>query len=374
MLTIADVIPVCRLLPLFLCCLMACADDEPKISPFAKASNIEIAGNSTTDVWGYQDAGKEYAIVGDLSAASANFSIVDVSDPANPELASSTLYPAFDMKAWRHYLYIVNGARDSTTQDEGVIFDIRDPFHPVAVGNFPSCHNIFIDDRGYLYSSGRNDFINSEQLTFGISIYDLNNNPMQPELVWTSDLPPSHDMTVTGDRMYDFHGTLGTLIFDVSNRSAPVLLSTIDPPVETFDHSGWPTEDGRYLFITNEFAATEGLEITVLEGPDITIWNITDPAEPILVAEIHDDLSRVHNLYIIDNLAYVSYYSAGFKIFDVADPVNPELIYQFDTNQQIEADSNDGFNGAFGVYPFTPSGNVYVSDINFDLFIFTPPN
>lgn len=364
-----------NILLLFLCFLVACSDEEaPEIPPFEKASRIEIPGNSTTDVWGYQDAGKEYAIVGDLSAVDPNFSIVDVSDPNTPQLVSSTLYPAFDMKVWRNFLYVVDGARDSGPEDEGAIFDISDPSNPVTIGNFPSCHNIFIDDRGYLYLSGRNEFINSEAQTFGISIYNLNNTPAQPELVWTSDLTPSHDMAVIGDRMYDFHKTQGTLIFDVSDRSAPVLLSTIDPPIRTFDHSGWPTEDGRYLFITNEFAATQGLEISVLEGPDITIWNITDPSEPVLVAEIHDDLSRVHNLYIINQLAYVSYYSAGFKVFDVSDPVEPELVYTFDTNEPLEAGSEDGFNGAFGVYPFTPSGTVYVSDINFDLFVFTPGN
>lgn len=351
---------------------MGCDDDDiikEDLPPFEMVSNTEISGNFTTDVWGYQTSGKEYAIVGDISHGLANFSIVDVTNPNNPIEVSSTSYTAFDMKVWQNFLYVVDGARDKTAEDEGAIYDISDPSNPVAVGSFPSCHNIFIDDQGFLYLTGRNDFIDSQEITFGISIYNLNNSPTLPELVWTSDLDPSHDIAVIGDRMYDFHKESGTFIYDVSDRNQPALLGTIDPPINIFHHSGWPTPDGQHLFITDEFADTEAVE-AVMEGPDIPIYNISDPANPVLVGEIHDDSSRVHNLYIIDTLAYVSYYAAGLKVFDVSDPANPEALYTFDTNEEIDKRTRDGFHGAFGVYPFSPSGTVYVSNVSNDLFLF----
>src|SRR5690606_19838215 len=61
---------------------------------------------------------------------------------------------------------------------------------------------------------------------------------------------------------------------------------------------------------------------------------------------------------IIDNYAYVSYYTAGLRIFDVSDPENIEVAAHYDTSPQ----SGEGFDGAFGVYPFLPSKNILVSD------------
>ncbi|WP_156877254.1 LVIVD repeat-containing protein [Salinimicrobium terrae] len=344
-------------------------EPETEIPAFEKASSLSIQGNSTSDVWGFSQAGKEYAVVGDMSAENFNFSIVEVTDPSSPVIVSTTSYPAFDMKVWQNYLYVVNGRHDETGENPGMIYNIQDPANPVAVGAFPSTHNIFIDSQGYLYLSGGHHMIDNEVQEFGITIYDLNNNPTESQLVWSSTLSPSHDMAVIGDRMYDFHGEMGTFIYDVSNPSAPVLLSTLATD-KGYDHSGWPTEDGNYLFITNEFAASSQFGFTTLGGPDIAIWDISDLSSPLKVGEIHDNSSRVHNLYIVDDLAYVSYYSAGLKVFDVVDPENPVLLYEFDTNGSIGAGSEDGFNGAFGVYPFSSAGNIYVSDINSDLFIF----
>lgn len=353
--------------------LTGCSEDDEiaveteKISSFEKTSSLAIAGNYTSDVWGFEQAGKEYAVVGDVGNQSPNFSIIEVTNPARPVLVSTTSYPAFDLKVWQNYLYVVNG----THQGSGMIYNIQNPAKPVAVGNFPSSHNIFIDSKGYLYLSGRHEMVNGEERDFGITIYNLNNNPAALQLIWSSELSESHDMAVIGDIMYDFHRQMGTLIYDVSNRSNPVLLSTLSTNIG-FDHSGWPTDDGNYLFITNEFAASSIFNFTTLGGPDIAIWDISNLSNPVKVGEIHDESSRVHNLYIVGDLAYISYYSAGLKVFNVADPLNPVLLYTFDTNGSIGAGTEDGFNGAFGVYPFSPSGNVFVSDISTGLFVFKP--
>ena len=344
-------------------------ENPPEILSFEKVSSLEIPGNFTSDIWGFEQGGKEYAVVGDMSPENHNFSIVEVTNPTSPVIVSTTSYPAFDMKVWKNYLYVVNGSHDETAEKTGIIYNIQNPANPVAVGNFPSSHNIFIDSRGYLYLSGRHQMVEGEAQESGITIFNLNNNPTEPQLVWTSDLSPSHDMTVVGDKMFDFHGEMGTIIYDVSNPSAPVLISTLASGIG-YDHSGWPTEDGRYLFITNEYAVSSQFNFTTLGGPDVAIWDISNVSAPVKVGEIHDESSRIHNLYIKGDLAYISYYSAGFKIFNVADPKNPVLLYTFDTNGSIGAGVNDGFSGAFGVYPFSNSGNIYVSDINSGFFIF----
>ena len=304
-----------------------------------------------SDVWGYVDpnTGTEYALIGELGGGEGRIHIVDASDPAAPVLTASVDVPGFDIKVWQHYAYTVTGGGDQGAAPQGRIVDLSDPANPVVVGAFPSSHNIFIDDQGFLYLE-----------VPGLRIMDLNPDPTNPELVWSDGTQSGHDATVIGDRLYDFHGRTGTHIYDVTDRSSPQLLGSITLPSIRYHHSGWTTRDGAYLFVCDELSQDN--------TADITIWNIEDPSNPVLVAEIGDLAATVHNLYIIDNLAYVSYYTAGFRIYDVSDPINPRLVDEFDTAATERVPS---FNGAWGVYPFTPSGHIYVSDTANGLYVFT---
>lgn len=312
-------------------------------------------GGAITDVWGYADtvAGKEYALVG-TQIGIEGFFIIDVTTPTNPVQASQARFSiGFDVKVWDHYAYTVTGAAGAG----GFIVDIANPFVPVPagiapVGTFESSHNIFIDDRGFLYLA-------SAGLPRELRIYNLNPNPIVPAgPIFNDGILNGHDVSVVDTILYDFHGPAGTRIYGVSNPASPVLLGVINDP-GIFHHSGYPTEDGRHLFICNELAKHP--------TADITVWNIENPAVPFKVAEIADTNATVHNLYVIGDFAYVSYYTSGFKVFDVSDPTQPVLADSFDTS----ALSGEGFQGAFGVYPFAPSGNIYVSDIDNGLYVFS---
>ena len=297
----------------------------------------------SSDVWGYVDpnTGKEYALIGGLGQGAGVMNIVDVSDPAVPVLTASVDVGGFDMKVWKNYAYTVGGG-------QGHIVDLSDPANPVVVGAFPSAHNIFIDDQGFLYLEAP-----------GLRIMDLNAKPTNPTLVWSDSTQGGHDATVIGDRLYDFHGRSGTHIYDVTNRSAPQLLGSITLSSIQYHHGGWTTKDGAYLLLCDELSQDS--------TADITIWDVRDPSNPVLTAEIGDQMATVHNLYIVDDLAYVSYYTAGFRIYDISDPTAPRLVDEFDT---AATEQGAGFNGAWGVYPFTPSGHIYVSDTANGLYVF----
>ncbi|MGH7492163.1 MAG: choice-of-anchor B family protein [bacterium] len=299
-----------------------------------------------TDVWGYVDSssGKEYALLGH---SSGGISIVDASDPRTPKLAAQLFsIPGIDIKSWKHYVYSVTGDAGI-----GAILDMSDPTHPKLAGEFPSSHNLFIDDRGFMY------------LAFpdGLHIFDLNPDPTKPVAVWSGGTY-GHDAAVIGNRLYDFHGFGGTFIYDVSDRAHPQLLGAITDPAIGFHHSGWTSKDGHYLFLCDEAARHP--------TPDLTVWDVSDGAHPRRVGSFNDPESAVHNLYVIDDFAYISYYTAGYRVLDVSDPQNPKLAGEFDTDARLDAD--DLTQGAFGVYPFAPSGNIYVSDSFSGLFIFAP--
>lgn len=304
-----------------------------------------------SDVTGYVDpaTNKEYAIVGYLSLGKG-VSIVDVSDPANPvAVAGIDSIPGFDVKVWGNYLYTVNGGSNGL----GSIVDISNPASPVVVGQFPSAHNIFISDNGYLFAS-----------VSGLKIYNLNPNPISPQLVWQNG-DGGHDAAVIGTRLFDFHGFGGSVgagytnIFDIVNPEAPQFLGRITDPAIAYHHSGWTSEDGNYLFINDELSNHP--------SDDITVWDISDLGNPTKVGGYNDSLATVHNLYVIGDYAYVAYYASGFRIFDISDPLNMQVVAEYDTSPQY---SGQGFHGAFGVYPFAPSGNIYLSDGEMGLYIF----
>lgn len=331
-------------------------DEEPPVEVTIRLLgqlDLTPEGLTHSDVWGYVDPenGTPYALVGSLGGPDLGpeLYVVDVSAPGAPVKVATVNVPAFDMKTYRHYAYTVTGGGNRAGVPEGRIVDLLDPANPVVVGEFDSSHNIFIDeDRGLMVLE-----------VPGLRIYDLSEDPTEPRLLFQGPPRDGHDATVVGDRLYDFHGRAGTFIYDISDPAAPLLRGSITPPQISYHHSGWPTEDGRYLFLNDELARDT--------TADVTIWDIADPANPTRVAAIGDSLATVHNLFILGDLAYVSYYSAGFRVYDVSDPTMPRLADEYDTSPET---SGQGFSGAWGVYPLAPSGHVYVSDRANGLFIF----
>jgi hypothetical protein len=79
----------------------------------------------------------------------------------------------------------------------------------------------------------------------------------------------------------------------------------------------------------------------------------------------------VHNVFVLGDYAHISYYKDGYVVLDISDPTSPQLVGQYDTYTGADG----GYDGAWGVYPYLPSGNVIVSDMSTGLYIckFTPP-
>lgn len=344
-------------------------EDEPKQLPiFNKLSQIDMPASSTSDVWGFEMNGKEYAV---LANRGENTTIVDVSDPLLPTIVSTTVtMGGLDVKVWGNYLYVGQGSNSEQVEPYfSQIINISNPSDPTIVGTFPAVHNIFIDEYGYLYLTGYYSNSNiSGSTSQGISIYDLNKDPEKPELVWTDTSVeehlrgPAHDISVIRNKLYVFgSGRSGseTEIYNVNDQSSPIFLGSYDFQQNLTVHSGWVTEDDKYLFVCIEERNEENIDVLILD--------IANPANPILVGGIHDKNHIAHNLYIIGDYAYVSFYGAGLRIYDVSTPNLPILIYEYVTNDS----SKGGFTGAFGVYPFASSENIYVSDTDNGLFIFS---
>jgi hypothetical protein len=323
----------------------------------ALLGQLDLAAGSqeNSDITSYYDPNtqKEYAIVGEWRGSNAY--IVDVTIPSTPVLVKTiTLTHAgngFDLKTWNNYLYLVDG---NGTSNDGEIWDISDPANPTFAGNFLSAHNIFIADDGYMYNE-----------ISGLSILDLASNPTNPgPPIWNTLDSDGHDATAIGNILYDFHGYSGTNIYDITNRSNPVLLGSMLDPNDgliRYHHSGWPSADGNHVFLCDELAYQN-----TPDSPDINVYDISNPMNFQLV-DSYSDPAPVHNAFRVGNFLHVSYYTSGYKVFDVSDPTNIQLCDEYDTS----AFSGLAFSGAWGCDPFLPSGNIIVSDTDNGLYVFS---
>jgi len=124
----------------------------------------------------------------------------------------------------------------------------------------------------------------------------------------------------------------------------------------------WITPDQKYLYLNDELDEGSSVSVTTTR-----VINIEDPANPVFVGTYTTGLAAIdHNLYIHDGFVYQANYRSGLRVFDNLDPTNPVEVAWFDTYPGSDSAS---FNGAWSSYPFFPSGNVIISDIERGLFI-----
>jgi len=309
----------------------------------------------TSDITGFYQNQREYAVVGLVEDAAA---IVDIDDPANPVIASTISGSASiwrDLKYWNEHLYIGTEAYDGIK-----VVDVSNPYHPelvYTITNVTNSHNIHIDSDGFLYIVGAQGH--------DIWIFDLS-NPAQPQHVGSWDGEYLHDIDVYNGKIYGAGIYTGHFyIIDVSDKTKPETLVkhyTGSDGISTHDCAVFKNEK---ILVT----ADENL------GGHIKIWDIEDYENINLLSEYQTHESHsAHNIYIRYDqdtdrpLLIVSYYVDGTRVLDVSDPVNPIEVGYFDTSSLTGL-----YDGNWGTYVYLPSGYLISSDRQNGLFIFSSP-
>jgi choice-of-anchor B domain-containing protein len=153
-------------------------------------------------------------------------------------------------------------------------------------------------------------------------------------------------------------------LWDVTDKAQPVMLSSTPYSNASYTHSGWPSADQRHIFVHDELEESRRGLFT-----QIYTMNVDSLINPFIVASYQGpDTTTDHNGYTKGSLLYVSHYRRGLVIFDASTPSQLREIGHFDTFLAPSANTA-GFDGAWGVYPFLPSGTILISDINNGLFI-----
>jgi len=203
----------------------------------------------------------------------------------------------------------------------------------------------------------------------GCTCLDVATDPWNPSpsFQWSGSFRDCHDSFIktigSKEVLVSSEGYADTFsIVDVTDKRNLQLLSTTPVISGTYMHSNWITDDNKYLFGFEENNAH-----------DILVFDITDLTNP---EEIHrfqwsgEDSSGdavVHNGAVHGNYLLVAYYQAGFRVFDISNPMNPIEVGMYDTYQGAIAGS---CYGAWNVYSGLPSGNVLLSSDNEGTFVF----
>lgn len=335
-------------------------------------STLSIGNNGYSNIWGYKQGNKEYALLGCTGSGTLTdaCAIINVTSPSNPVTLFKVPGPRSiwrEIRTWQHYAYITTEHSDNTfgvtIVDLQYLPDSIKTKQYTANGLISNVHALHIDN-GYLYLYGAN---NSVSLT-GALIINLT-DPWNPTVAGAYTGKYVHDGIVRNNKLYAGEINSGTFsIVDVTNKLAPVVLNSQTTPFE-FTHNTWLSSNSNYLYTTDE-----------KKDAFVTSYDVSDPSN---IKELdryrrqYANGSIPHNTYILnDSLAtgtntdflVTSYYTDGITIVDAARPDNLVEVAHFDTSPF----SGEGYNGAWGVYPFLPSGKVLVSDMELGLYVLQP--
>ena len=356
--------------------------------------SIDFVENTrVNDSWGWKDpiTEKEYAIVG----LSSHTSFVDMSDPDNllligiiPTASVNSIWR--DIKVYNNHAYIVSEASNHGMQifdltrlreTEGipVIFDPDSHFT-----GFGRAHNIVINEQsGYAYPVGNQDpgrnFTRDPGHEGGLfdggPMFINIQNPTAPVMEGGfSEVGYCHDAQAViysgpdndhvGKEILIGSNAQHVDIIDVSEKSNPILISSIVYENTHYTHQGWLTEDHRYFIVGDELdELADGINTRSI------VLDLTDLDNPELHFDYYGETLAIdHNGYIVGDKYYLASYKAGLREIDISLLESGQMteVAYFDSYPQGDG---SGFSGAWSVYPFHESRNIIISDIQNGLFV-----
>jgi choice-of-anchor B domain-containing protein len=318
-------------------------------------------GQSLAGCWHYVDSsGHEYALVG----ASQGIMILDISNPAVPVFlfqlpGLSSIW--HEVKVSGNYAYAVSEAQDTDTLKDGLQI-INLSYLPDSAPNYfwhtddimtdklRQAHSITVDDN-YIYVNGHSVPGHGN----GVLILDKS-DPWNPVYKGVESLRYCHDSYVRGDTLWTSDIQDGMFsVFNISDRANPTLLATQQTPL-LFNHNAWLNDDGRYLFTTDE-----------RQGAPIGSFDVSDLSNITLVDAYYTTNmlpNESHNVRVLNDFIINASYGSQVTIVDAAHPDNLIEVGNYPTGTGLCWDAD----------PFLPSGIIIATDMQMDSVYFLQPN
>ncbi|MDC8012250.1 choice-of-anchor B family protein [Tahibacter soli] len=371
-------------------CVNGMAGEYPcsNIDLLAFVPVAEFAASSTNSLWGWTDAqsGIEYALVG----ANNGTAFYDLSQPSHPrylgKLPTHTGNSLWrDVRVYDNKAYVVsdnNGSHGLQVFDLTRLRGVTTPqtFTEDAHRNdFGRGHTIAInEDTGYAYVAGSNTCA-APTATGGLRMYKLTG----------AGAPSFAGCVTTGGythetQCFTYHGpdtahagkevclnangpTDRFAIVDVTNKSAPVTLSSTAYAGAGYPHQAWFTDDFKYALLNDELDET-----SFGHNAQTLVFDVSDLDAPTLVGRFdHGKPVIDHNLYVHGQYVYESNYESGLRILRLGNLSQAELteVAYFDVYPQSDQAE---FNGNWNNYRFPGSGNVIATGIDEGFFVLEP--
>lgn len=321
-----------------------------------------VSGFAYSDVWGYASGALEVGFIG--SVDSIHF--FNVSPGISPYQFDSykpggrSLWREF--KTYKHYAYSI--ADQPGTTEGMVVLDLSyapDSVHYVGRNDtsFHRAHMLFVDTlNAHLFIAGSSR--NNGAESWDLLMFDLEPDPGHPTLIKKIDLPGNyvHDLYVNNDTAFCSHGYNGFYVYKIDTLGNYTTLGSITSyPEQGYNHSSWMSKNKKNMVWADETGGTSLKLIDVSNPAAIQIKTLFKSA---LLGPTYTN-SIAHNPYYLDSLIIVSYYGDGVQIWDGSNPTNPIKIAYYDTEPNNTNYNN--YSGAWGVYPYLPSGQILASDL-----------
>lgn len=350
----------------------------------ADARGLRTVGHS--DLGGYGDGMQvmregDALYVGHFGPSGMGTSVLDVSDPTAPVLVEQWPAPT---GSHSHKVQVADGLllvnherfRGGDPYAAGMaVYSLEDPFHPRPVGYFRSTgqgvHRIVWTGGDYAYVSAIPEGFDDRMWV----VVDMRDPERPVEAgrwwwpgTWTGggevpDVPEgkryaAHHALVSGDRAYLGYGDAGMVILDIADPSAPKEVSRLNWSPGGDTHTVLPLPGRDLVVVTDEVV----VDRCAAEPHHIRVVDVSDELAPRVVGICPvpegDFCERglrfgPHNLhenrpgsYRSERIVLATYFNAGVRVYDLADPAAPEEIAHWvpDTPAGQEAvQSNDLF-------------------------------
>ncbi|MFW5416971.1 hypothetical protein J0910_10155 [Nocardiopsis sp. CNT-189] len=400
----------------------AAADAPPADS--ISSDNIEHLANVPKPE-GFESTNSDLAFTGDYAIGGNynGFVVYDISDPAEPEIASTVLCPGGqgDVSVSGDLLYFSVdyprageecGAAESDPTDpnafEGIrIFDISDkeaPQYVAAVRTDCGSHTNTLlkgedGESDYIYVSSyapSDRYPNCEPPHDKVAIIEVPlDDPASAEIAAEPVLFPDggnhdqdgllrptegcHDITMFPERDLAAGACMGDgILMDISDPLEPEVVERVRDENFAFWHSATFTNNGKGVLFTDELggggAATCTPEIGPERGADAVFALKGGKGDPRLDFKSYFKIDRhqgteqncvAHNGSLIPvkgkNYFVQSWYQGGVSIIDFNDLSEPEEIAYFDADDRVDGSIETNTN-TWSTYYY--NGYIYNSDID----------
>lgn len=297
--------------------------------------------------------------VGHFGPSGMGTSILDVSDPTDPGLVRQMPAPE---GAHTHKVQVADGLlltnheafRGGTPERVGMaVYDLSDPFRPQEVGFWDSTgrgvHRIVYEGGDHVYLSATPEGFD-ERIWVVVDVSDPS-RPVERSRWWwpgmaegeTRDWPAGesrsvHHAMVRGDRAYLGFWDSGMVVLDIADLDEISVVSHLQWAVGGHTHTCLPLP-GRDLVVVTDEAVSDGC---AGDPHMVRVVDVSDEANPevlsICPVPEGDFCERglrfgSHCLhenrpgsYASAEVVFVTYFNAGLRVYDLADPRQPVEI------------------------------------------------